>query len=57
MKYEGLAWLIVGICIGVLVSLMLFCGNHIIVTEDEISFLIKDFMGYKDVHLIRITST
>ena len=57
MKYEGLAWLIVGICIGVLGSLMLFCGNHIIVTEDEISFLIKDFMGYKDVHLIRISST
>jgi hypothetical protein len=57
MMYAGLAWLITGICIGILVSLMLFCGNHIIVTEDEISFLIKDFMGYKDIHLIRITST
>ena len=57
MMYAGLAWLITGICIGVLASLMLFCGNHIIVTEDEISFLIKDFMGYKNVHLIQIIGT
>ena len=57
MMYEKLAWMIIGICIGILVSLMLICGNHIVVTEADISFLIKDFMGYKDVHLIRITST
>ena len=57
MMYEKLAWMIIGICIGILVSLMFFCGSHIIVTEDEISFLIKDFMGYKDVHLIQITNT
>ena len=57
MRYEGLAWLIVGICIGILASLILICGNHIVVTEEDISFLIKDFMGYKDVHLIQITST
>ena len=57
MMYEKLAWMIIGICIGILVSLMFFCSSHIIVTEDEISFLIKDFMGYKDVHLIQITNT
>ena len=54
MMYEKLAWLIVGICIGILASLMLICGNHIIVTEEEISFLIKDFMGYEGVHLIKL---
>ena len=57
MRYEKLAWLIIGICIGALASLILICVNHIIVTEDEISFLFKNFMGYKDVHLIQITST
>ena len=57
MMYEKLAWLIVGICIGILVSLLMICGNHIIVTEEDISFLIKDFMGYKGVHLIQITNT
>jgi len=57
MMYEKLAWLIVGICIGILVSLIMICGNHIVVTEADISFLIKDFMGYKDVHLIQITNT
>jgi hypothetical protein len=57
MMYENLAWLIVGICIGILVSLIMICGNHIVVTEADISFLIKDFMGYKDVHLIQITNT
>jgi hypothetical protein len=57
MMYEKLAWLIIGICIGVLVSLVMICGNHIVVTEEDISFLIKDFMGYKDVHLIQITNT
>jgi len=57
MMYEKLAWLIIGICIGILVSLIMICGNHIVVTEADISFLIKDFMGYKDVHLIQITNT
>ena len=50
MKYENLGYLIVGICIGVLASLLLFCGNHIIVTEADISFLIKDFVKiYKNI--------
>ena len=57
MMYEKLAWLIVGICIGILVSLMMICGNHIVITDANISFLIKDFMGYKDVHLIHIQAT
>ena len=53
MMYEKLVWLIAGICIGILVSLMLLCTGHTIDGE-EVSFLIKDFMGYKDVHLIKL---
>ena len=52
MMYEKLAWLIIGVCLGVLASLMLFCGHSI--EGEDVSFLIKDFMGYKDVHLIKL---
>ena len=54
MKYENLAYLIVGICIGILLSLMLFCGRPIVIEDQEVSFLINDFMGYDNVHLIQL---
>ena len=53
MKYENLVYLIVGICIGVLFSLTVLCGRPVVIEDQEVSFLINDFMGYEDVHLIQ----
>ena len=52
--YEKYAYIGIGICIGVLFSLTVLCGRPVVIEDQEVSFLINDFMGYEDVHLIQL---
>ena len=54
MKYEKYAYLAVGICIGILFSLIMLCSRPVVIENQEVSFLINDFMGYENVHVIQL---
>ena len=45
-----------GICIGIIFSIGWLCNidRPVVIDNQEVSFLIKDFMGWENVHLIQL---
>ena len=52
MMYEKLAWLIIGIIIGLLFSLLFICDSSTTIADHEV--VIENFLGHKELIVVKV---